>query len=135
MKNKLSIILFLSSIMFFIFHLFAKTNDADIVRSIAEAIRKGNATELSQYFYNTIDISVQDKEGTFSKAQAEQILKDFFSKNTPKSFEIKHQGTSSDGSNYIIGNLITQRGNFRVYFLIKNISGKQYLQQLQIEAD
>jgi hypothetical protein len=121
--------------MFFIFHLFAKTNDADIVRSIAEAIRKGNATELSQYFYNTIDISVQDKEGTFSKAQAEQILKDFFSKNTPKSFEIKHQGTSSDGSNYIIGNLITQRGNFRVYFLIKNISGKQYLQQLQIEAD
>lgn len=115
--------------------LFAGTLEADIVKNIADAIRKGNATELSQYFYTTIDLSVQEKEGTFSKAQAEQVLKDFFSKNTPKIFEIKHQGNSSDGSNYVIGNLVTSKGNFRVYFLIKNIGGKQYLQQLQIEAD
>lgn len=118
-----------------LFRLFASDSEADIIKGIADAIRRGNATELSQYFYTTIDLSVMEKEGTFSKVQAEQVLKDFFSKNPPKSFEIKHQGNSSDGSNYVIGNLITSKFNFRVYFLIKTIGGKQYLQQLQIEAD
>ena len=47
---------------------------ADITKIVSEAIRKGSATELSSYFNASIDLSVQGKEGTFSKAQAEQIL-------------------------------------------------------------
>jgi len=80
-------------------------------------------------------LTVLDKEGTFSKAQAEQIMKEFFTKYTPKSFEIKSQGTSSDGSNYAIGTLVTNKGNFRTYFLVKTISNKSYIQQLQFDND
>ncbi len=109
---------------------------ADITKSVSEAIRKGSATELSAFFNASIDLSVQGKEGTFSKAQAEQILKDFFIKNQPKTFNIKHQGNSVDGSNYVIGTLNTTNNlNFRVYFLIKNIGGKLCIQQLQFEND
>lgn len=108
---------------------------ADITKNVADAIRKGSSTELAAYFNSSIDLTVQGKEGTFSKAQAEQIVKEFFLKNTPKSFNIKHQGNSSDGSNYVIGTLVTNNGNFRVYFLIKNISGKLCIQQLQFEID
>jgi len=135
MKKKSLILSFVFIVALSLYHLVASNIETDIIKSIADAVRKGNATELSQYFYTTIDLSVQEKEGTFSKAQAEQVLKDFFSKNHPKTFEIKHQGNSSDGSNYVIGNLVTLKGNFRVYFLIKNIGGKQFLQQLQIEAN
>ncbi|MCX6230582.1 MAG: DUF4783 domain-containing protein [Bacteroidetes bacterium] len=108
---------------------------ADITKNVADAIRKGNASELSAYFNASIDLTVPGKEGSFSKAQAEQIVKEFFAKNTPKSFEIKHQGTSSDGSNYAIGTLVTNKGNFRCYFLVKTIANKSYIQQLQFDTD
>jgi hypothetical protein len=108
---------------------------ADITKNVADAIRKGNAAELAVYFNSSIDLTVPGKEGSFSKAQAEQIVKDFFAKNTPKSFEIKHQGTSSDGSNYAIGTLQTNKGNFRCYFLVKTIANKSYIQQLQFDTD
>lgn len=107
----------------------------DITKSIANAIRKGNATELAVYFNSSIDLTVLGKEGSYSKAQAEQIVKEFFAKNTPKSFEIKHQGTSSDGSYYAIGTLITNNGSYRTYFLIKNIANKNFIQQLQFDND
>jgi hypothetical protein len=116
-------------------NLFPANTLADITKSVTEAIRKGSSTELSAFFNSSIDLTVLGKEGTFSKAQAEQIVKEFFQKNTPKSFNIKHQGNSSDGSNYVIGTLTTNNGNFRVYFLIKNIEGKLCIQQLQFEKD
>ncbi len=109
---------------------------ADITKSVTDAIRKGSSTELSAYFNASIDLTVQGKEGTFSKAQAEQIVKEFFLKNQPKSFNIKHQGNSADGSNYVIGTLTTTNNlNFRVYFLIKSIGGKLCIQQLQFDND
>jgi hypothetical protein len=108
---------------------------ADITKNVADAIRKGNASELAVYFNSSIDLTVPGKEGSFSKAQAEQIVKEFFAKNSPISFEIKHKGTSSDGSNYAIGTLHTLKANFRCYFLIKTIANKSFIQQLQFDTD
>ena len=44
---------------------------------IATAIRKGNAKGLSAHFDSMVELKVDKKEGTYSKAQAEQIVKDF----------------------------------------------------------
>jgi hypothetical protein len=108
---------------------------AEFSKKITEAIRKGNSSELSSYFASTIDLTVPGKEGSFSKAQAEQIVKDFFTQNPPKSFTIKHNGSSNDGSQYSVGTYITAKSAYRSYFLIKNVSGKFYLLQLQFELD
>jgi hypothetical protein len=135
MKKIAIIISFVIVSGFTFISLFPENSLDDITKNIANAIRKGNATELAVYFNSSIDLTVPGKEGSFSKAQAEQIVKDFFTKNTPKSFEIKHQGTSADGSNYAIGSLVTNKGNFRTYFLTKSISNKNYIQQLQFDND
>ncbi len=135
MKKFAIILTFILSAGFALANLIADNSLADITKNVTEAIRKGNSSELAAFFNSSIDLTVQGKEGTFSKAQAEQIVKEFFLKNTPKSFNIKHQGNSSDGSNYVIGTLVTNNGNFRVYFLIKSISGKLFIQQLQFEND
>ncbi|MFZ4400509.1 MAG: DUF4783 domain-containing protein [Bacteroidales bacterium] len=135
MKKILIILSFIIISGFTFISIFPGSTLDDITKNIANAIRKGNATELAVYFNSSIDLTVPGKEGSFSKAQAEQIVKDFFTKNTPKSFEIKHQGTSSDGSNYSIGTLVTNKGNFRTYFLIKSIANKSYIQQLQFDND
>jgi len=135
MKKIAIILTFIIASGFTFIHFLPDNALEDISKNIANAIRKGNASELAVYFNSSIDLTVPGKEGSFSKAQAEQIVKDFFTKNTPKSFEIKHQGTSADGSNYSIGSLVTNKGNFRVYFLIKSISNKNYIQQLQFDND
>src|ERR1051325_2245072 len=79
----------------------------DIFDTISSAIRSGDAKQLSHYFNNSVDLTILNQEEVYSKAQAEQIIKDFFSKNTPKSFSIIHNGLSKEGSKYAIGNMLT----------------------------
>ena len=61
----------------------------DIGNDIAAAIRAGNARQLSGFFNNNVDLTVLGKEEMYSKAQAEQILRDFFQKNAPRSLNRK----------------------------------------------
>ncbi|MCD4680871.1 MAG: DUF4783 domain-containing protein [Bacteroidales bacterium] len=102
---------------------------------IKNAIVKGNAKELAIHFNTTIDLSVPGKDGTYSKVQAELIIKDFFEKNKPKSFKINHEGSSNDGSRYAIGTLTASNNSYRLYFLIKNTNGKALIHQMQIEVE
>jgi len=106
----------------------------DITDNVSAAIRSGNSEKLSTYFGSTIDLSLPGNEGTYSKAQAKQIIKNFFENNPPKSFTIKNQGTSKAGAKFSIGILISSKNtSFRTYFLIKKISDKSYIQQLIFE--
>src|ERR1051325_63015 len=82
----------------------------EITEDIASAIRAGNTKEISKYFSDNVDLKIGDKEDFYSKAQAELILKNFFSKHSPKSFAISHKGASKSGGQYAIGNLETSSG-------------------------
>lgn len=107
----------------------------DLVEKVSAAIREGNAKELSKYFRDNVDLAIGNKEEVYSTAQAELILKDFFSKNTPKSFTVVHQGMSKLGLQYVIGSLVTSNGNFRLSFYIKKTLHGQFIQQLRIDAE
>jgi hypothetical protein len=102
---------------------------------IATAIQAGNAAEISKYFNTMVDLTLPGYDDSYSKAQAGQILKEFFSQNTVKSFKINRQGSSPDGSQYSIGSLDTGKKIFRVYFLIKSVNGQNLLQQLQVQEN
>jgi hypothetical protein len=109
---------------------------ADVYEDIANSIRTGNASQLAAYFAANIDLTVIDKENVYSKAQAEFILKDFFAKNPPKTFTVLHKGSSPEGMQYTIGNLVTENGKtFRTSFYVKNSGGKYLLQELRIEIE
>ena len=109
---------------------------ADIYDDVAAAIRSGNSKEVAGFFTPSVDLTILVQEGMYSKAQAEVIIRDFFAKNSPKSFSILHKGTSKEGSMYAIGNLQTTDGRiFRTYFFIKQISGKNFIQELRFEKE
>lgn len=106
----------------------------DIYDDISNSIRNGNANQLSTFFGNSIDLTILDKENIYSKAQAELILKDFFSKNPPKSFNILHKGSSPEGTHYVIGHLIAVSGKiFRTSYHFKINDGKTILLELRLE--
>ena len=109
---------------------------ADIYDEISVAIRAGSSQEVAKYINGNIDLTILTQENVYSKAQAELIIKDFFKKNTPKTFNIIHRGTSKDGAMYAIGNLTTTSGVvFRTYFFIKQSSGKYFIQELRFEKE
>lgn len=107
----------------------------EVTSKIAASIRSGNAKELSNYFNQTLDLSAPGSEGTFSKAQAEMIIKNFFVKYPPSSYSQNHQGKSNDGSQYAIGVYKSGNTNFRTYFLLRNIGGKPLIHQLKFESE
>ncbi len=107
----------------------------DMARDINKAIGQGNARNMAKHFGPNVELFIPLSEGTFSKSQSEVILRDFFTKNLPDTFAIHHQGSSRDGSLYVIGTLKTKDGTFyRTYYLIKKVSQTYFLHQLQIEA-
>jgi len=105
-----------------------------IPAGISLAIKSGNAAELSKYMNSTVELLLLDKEDFYKKNVAETILKDFFNEYHSKDFIIRHQGARNDAQ-YAIGNLETEKGSFRVYFLLKKVDQELLIHQIRIEPD
>ncbi len=98
---------------------------------VKQAIISGNSQHLADFFNQNIELLIKNKEDVYSKAQAEHIMKDFFSKNIPDDFIIEIDD-QSDGVHYLIGNMTTSGGKFRVYLVYQNIKGKSLINRLNI---
>lgn len=109
-------------------------NAQDVNTKISQAIKNASTAELSKHFNSSIDLTIPGSEGTYSKVQAEQILKSFFTKFPPQSFAINHKGNSNDGSMYAIGTYKSNTKTFRTYFLVKPIEGQMLIHQLKFES-
>jgi hypothetical protein len=101
---------------------------------ISIAFKAGNASELSKYINSTVQLLLLEKEDFYKKNVAETILKDFFDEYKTKDFVIIHHGGINDAQ-YAIGNLKTEKGNFRVYFLLKKVEQELLIHQIRIEPD
>jgi hypothetical protein len=109
-------------------------DQANIPGGISIAIKAGNAAELSKYMNSTIELLLLDKEDFYKKNVAEAILNDFFKEYQTRDFTIRHQGAKNDAQ-YAIGNLKTDKGDFRVYFLLKKVNQELLIHQIRIEPD
>ncbi|MBN2863951.1 MAG: DUF4783 domain-containing protein [Bacteroidales bacterium] len=105
-----------------------------IPAGIPVAIKAGNAVELTKYMNPTIELLLLDKEDFYKKNVAETVLKDFFKNYPTKDFIIRHQGARNDAQ-YAIGILKTERGDFRVYFLLKKVGQDLLIHQIRIESE
>lgn len=99
---------------------------------VINAIKTGNAAEVAKYFDNTVELTLPEKSSSFSKSQAQLVLRDFFNENPVKNFQVIHQSEKA-GSEYCIGTLTTTNGSFRTTIYMKQIGGKQLIQELRFE--
>lgn len=106
-----------------------------LVENITAAIKAGNSKELAKYFGPTIEIILPGSDGAFSKAQAEMIIKDFFTKSAPVSFTVNQKGNSAGGAQFIIGTYKSKNELLNVYILLKPVSNQLMIQQMHFEAD
>jgi hypothetical protein len=110
---------------------FALQNNA--IDEVVSALKAGNSAELSKYFDDNIELTLPDKSDTYSKAQAQLIVKDFFANNGVKGFELKHKG-DSPGGHFCIGTLQTNSGNFRTNVFLKTKNDKEVVREIRFQA-
>lgn len=110
---------------------------ADIIDDLSVQFRSGNAKEIAKHFASSVELIVIDQEDVYSKAQSEQILKDFFIKNSPSKSTIIHRISSNPNYRYGILSLNTKTGKFRVTITLKLIKANNafLINELRIEPD
>lgn len=102
---------------------------SEVPSGIITALGDGNASDLSGYLNDNVELVIGNQNDVFSKQQATGIIADFFRKNRVNSFDVLHKG-NKDAASFVIGTLKTATGNYRVYVLTR----KGEIQQLRIET-
>lgn len=102
------------------------------IDSITVIFKTGNSDELGKHLNSTVELELLNEDNIYSKAQAELMMKDFFTRNKPSSFKVNHQGNKGNTS-FAIGTLVTSAGSFRVSVFMKNENSKQLIHQIRVE--
>jgi Domain of unknown function (DUF4783) len=103
------------------------------IDEVIGALKSGDATGLSKYFDDNVELTLPVKSDSYSKAQAQVILKDFFDNNNVRGFELKHKG-DSPGGHYCIGTLQTKSGNFRAHVFLKSKGNKEVVKEIRFQS-
>ena len=128
MKHLLSTLLLGSILMLSSF-----TTDQNGIDEVINALRSGNSAQLSGLFGVNVEVTLPDKSDSYSRAQAQLIVKDFFTNNGVKGFDLKHKGDSPSG-HFCIGTLQTNAGNFRTNVFMKIKNGKEEVKEIRFQS-
>lgn len=101
---------------------------------LGSSLGKGDATGVASHFGTKVELSLTGREYTVGKSEAERHLREFFAAHQAKGFRAVHRGTSKDNdSNYTIGELVTDKGIFRVYTYFQQEGDRRVVRELRIE--
>lgn len=112
----------------------AQNQPDEVFQQIEIAIKKGDATALSGYFNSMLDLTIVDKEQTYSSSHAMYVVKEFFMNYPVRSFSILHKGNSGDNV-YAVGSYISTKGAFDTNIFIKKYGNAYKINQLRFEPD
>jgi hypothetical protein len=111
---------------------FSTSTDSIEIDDVVIALNSGNASRLSRYFDNRVDIALPEGTENYSRTQAEMVMRDFFSNNGVRNFKVKYKSDKT-GTNYCVGTLQTKSGNYRTTLLLRQKGERQYVQDLSFQ--
>jgi hypothetical protein len=114
--------------------LLVSTVNADQIDSIAWLIKQGNSQRLSQLLSPTVEITIGDKEDTYSKRQAIDVITRFFNEHKPVTSKLLHKVNS--GSKFLFGVVIytSTNGVYRIGYTIDITQKSTRIIELRIDA-
>jgi len=122
-----------SGIIFFTFLFNSSFAQGMPMNEIDRAMKEGDAGMLVQYFGSSVDIMINNAQSTYSPAQAEMVLRKFFTKNSVRNFELENSGkVNSSNGVFWVGTLLTVKGSFKVFFYLKPKDNKLILQRISL---
>ena len=127
-RKRLITILLINSMI--LLPLLAQTVPAGLSQAIAE----GNASAMSVFFHQSLEMTILEKDYEASKNQATRIMENFYKTHPPTGFKISFEGTKEQ-SKYAIGTLTTKDDSFRVNLFFMNKENKRLIYYLSIEKE
>ena len=107
----------------------------DVITQVGETIKAGSAKELAKYLNQTVDVMIEEKLESYSKAQAEFVLRDFFKAHPATDFSIIHQGSSKSGQPFAIGLYKSTKETYRVFMKIKSAGNQQLVHEIRFSKE
>ncbi|EDM33933.1 hypothetical protein PBAL39_06081 [Pedobacter sp. BAL39] len=108
---------------------------SDIIEDLCVHFKAGSSKEIAASFSSSVDLIIIDEEDVYSKAQAEQILRNFFTKYTPVKAAVVHLINANPKFRFGIISLQTKTGKFRVSITMKKSNNTFFITELRIEPD
>ncbi len=104
-----------------------------------EKMEQGFTTNAVKPIFETVKekvmLNVLGNEGVYSKAQAELILKDFFTKKPGNKFHFIFKGKETAEGTFAIGIYESVEEKFRITFQFKQFESNYRLESLSIEKN
>jgi hypothetical protein len=107
----------------------------DVIDGLSAHFKTGNSKEIAASFSQSVDLIIIDEEDVYSKAQAEQILRSFFSKYPPVKSAVIHRLNTNPNYRYGALSLVTKNGTFRVSITMKKTGSAFFITELRIETE
>lgn len=112
---------------------YPKHAQKDLIDGLAMNFRDANSKEIGKSFAPTLEFILLDEEDVYSKAQGEQILKDFFLKYPPVKAVVLHKINNNQNFRFGVLTLSTGKGEFRISITLKKIDKDYLITELRIE--
>ena len=113
----------------------ARAQQSDVIDVLAKYFAAADASKISSMFSSTLELDILSEEDLHSKAQAELIMRDFFSKNKPVSVKIIHRLVSNPDFKLAVFLMSTSQDKFRVSLSLSSNDDGFLIKQIRIEYD
>ena len=101
---------------------------------ISKYLYEGDAEKLSAWFYDTIELSVENEDAVMSRTQACRMMAAFFDRHRPESFQIYHSASKSQVK-CVVGKMVAGGEHFNVSIFASNRGEGYMIQKLQIQKE
>ncbi|WP_432711740.1 DUF4783 domain-containing protein [Pedobacter sp.] len=108
---------------------------SDFIDQLSPLFKAGNSQEIAKNFNPSIALSILKEEDVYSKVQAEQILRDFFSKHNPTNSTVLHLINTNPNMRFGILSLATKNGKFRISITSKRTNNVFLITELRIDQE
>lgn len=88
------------------------------IESIVSALNQGSSSNLSQYFDSSITLNINGQQGSYSKNQAEVVLRGFFKKNPPQSFSVVYKNENNASFSSYVGEYQSIASSYKVFIKV-----------------
>lgn len=100
--------------------------------NLVQAFGKKDLAKIEASLNSKVQIIKSGKDNIYSKPQAKMVLSSFFKETKPVSASLIHQGKKATSS-FVIFTLKTEKGNYRIYCLEKQVAQKFLIHQIRID--
>jgi len=115
-----------------VFFIYGRLPAQTVSEQVVAALEQTNIGALLIHFHTMVDLQIPGTDGDFSNTQTAMVLKKFFDDHPVSSVKITKEGMNSDNSVYSMGELVSGVRKYRIYFVMREVDGKQKVHLFQL---